>query len=477
MKLNSRNERLVKNVILFAIGNIGSKLLQVILVPLYTRVMTSAEYGTVDIMQAMVSLIMPIFSFTIYEAVFRYAMEQDYDKKAVFSTGVVMSVLGTVILCLGGTVASCFIDKTFVWLVVANSAVGFFRSLLSQYARAVDKTVLFTVDSVLLTVFVLILNLIFIVKLGWGINGYMLGYILANLLSCIFLYAFLGKFRKFSFKSVTKPLTAEMMKFSLPLIPNAVCWWVSSFIDRIIITTAINEAANGIYAAGHKIPSLLTVIVTIFFQAWQMSANQEFKKNDIADFYTQIHDQIFSVITLVSSFLILFCKPITSVFLGKEYYSAWQVMPFLLVAISFFSFAQFLGSIYSANKKTTMALVTNLVGVVVSLTVNILLVAILKIGIVGSAIATVCSYFVLWVIRIKSTGKIVPINYQKTKMIVAVSVLLAQAVMATILINDLVTTIFSAVAFITLVFVFTKDIIGLIRFALGFANKILKRGA
>ena len=475
--MSTRNERLIKNVILFAIGNIGSKLLQVILVPLYTRVMTSAEYGTVDIMQAIVSLLMPIFSFTIYEAVFRYAMDNDYDKKAVYSTGIVMSLVGTAILCAGGGIASFFIDQTFVWLVVANSAVGFFRSLLSQYSRAVDKTVLFTVDSVLLTVFVLILNVIFIVILGWGINGYMLGYILANLLSCIILLIFLGKYRKFDLKSVTKPLTKEMMKFSLPLIPNGVCWWVSSFIDRIIITTAIGEAANGIYAAGHKIPSLLTVIVTIFFQAWQMSANQEFKKKDISDFYTQIHNQIFSVIILVSSFLIIFCKPITSVFLGKDYFSAWQVMPFLLVAISFFSFAQFLGSIYSANKKTTMALVTNLIGVVVSLTVNILLVVVFKIGIIGSAIATVCSYFVLWVVRIYSTGKIVPIYYQKTKMTVAVCVLLAQSIIVTLSLNNVLSYIVSSCSFIVLVFIFRYDIIGLIRFALGFVKKIVKRGA
>ena len=83
-QLNSRNEKLIKNVILFAIGNIGSKLLQIFLVPLYTRVMTTSEYGTVDVMQAIVSLLMPIFSFTIYEAVFRYAMEKDYDKKSVY---------------------------------------------------------------------------------------------------------------------------------------------------------------------------------------------------------------------------------------------------------------------------------------------------------------------------------------------------------------------------------------------------------
>ena len=150
-------------------------------------------------------------------------------------------------------------------------------------------------------------------------------------------------------------------------------------------------------------------------------------------------------------------------------------MPFLLVAISFFSFAQFLGSIYSANKKTTMALVTNLVGVFVSLTANILLVVVFKIGILGSAIATVCSYFVLWIIRIKNTGRIVPIKYQRIKMIIAVLVLLIQAVIATLSTSNLVSTIFSSIAFISLLLIFIKDIIGLVKFGLVFINKILKR--
>lgn len=475
--MNSRNEKLVKNVILFAVGNVGSKLLQVILVPLYTRVMTSAEFGTVDIMQAIVSLLIPIFSFSIYEAVFRYAMEKDYDKKAVYSTGIIMSIAGALILCIGGAGASFFIDPIFVWLVVANSVTGFFRSLLSQYARAVEKTVLFTIDSVLLTVFVLVLNIFFIVKLHWGITGYMLGYIIANLLSCIILYVCLGSYRKFSLKSVTKKTTGELLKFSLPLIPNAVCWWLSSFIDRIIITAVEGEAANGIYAAGHKLPSMITVIVTIFFQAWQMSANQEFKKNDISDFYKEIHDQIFSVIMMVSSFLIMFCKPITSVFLGEEYYSAWQVMPFLLVAISFFSFAQFLGSIYSANKKTTMALITNVIGVVVSLVINILLVVVFRIGIIGSSIATVCSYLVLWTVRMKDTNKIVPIKYNKKKIIAATAIVIMQAIMVTLWIDTITTYVISAVAFVSLVVIFFRDIIGLIKFALGCVTKILKRGA
>ena len=124
-----------------------------------------------------------------------------------------------------------------------------------------------------------------------------------------------------------------------------------------------------------------------------------------------------------------------------------------------------------------MALVTNLVGVFVSLTANILLVVVFKIGILGSAIATVCSYFVLWIIRIKNTGRIVPIKYQRIKMIIAVLVLLIQAVIATLSTSNLVSTIFSSIAFISLLLIFIKDIIGLVKFGLVFINKILKRGA
>ncbi len=473
--MSSRNENLIKNVLLFAIGNIGSKLLQIILVPIYTRVMSSAEYGTVDIMQSIVSLLLPIFSFTIYEAVFRYAMEKDYNKQAVFSTGVVVCGVGGILLVMCGLVTSQFIEPIFVWLVVFNTFFGFVRSMLSQYSKAVDKTVLYTVDSILITVCVLILNLIFIIQFKWGVNGYMLGYILANLISCVFLYICLGKFRKISFKSISKPIIKEMIRFSIPLIPNGVCWWISSFIDRLIVTGVEGEAANGLYAAGHKIPSLLTVIVTIFFQAWQMSANQEFKKNDIADFYREIHDQIFSVITLVSSFLILFCKPITSVFLGEEYFDAWQVMPLLLVSTSFFSYAQFLGSIYTANKKTGMALITNLIGVCISLTVNTLLVAVLKIGIIGSAIASVCTYLVLWYSRIVTTNRIVPIKYNKNKMIITTVILVIQATTVTFSIHEAITYVISGVSFVALLTIFRKDVINLIKFGFGFVTGFLKR--
>ena len=474
--MSSRNENLAKNTLLFAIGNLGSKLLQVILVPYYTRCMTDAQFGTADLLTSIVTLLMPIFSLTIYEAVFRYAMEKDYDKQAVFSSGIVVSVIGAAVLCLGAGVVSLIHPVEYIWLVVAYSVAGFMRSLFSQFTRAVDKTFLFTIDNVLLTFFVFVFNITFLSGLKLGVTGYMLGYTLANVVSCVFLFIFLGKqYRRFSTKNITSKLMKEMLMFAIPLIPNSICWWISSFIDRLVITSVEGEAANGIYAAAHKIPSLLTMVVTIFFQAWQISANQEFEKKDITDFYTEIHSFLFSTVTLISSVLILLCKPITSVFLGKDFYSAWELIPLMLFGMTCFSFAMFLGSIYSANKKTTMALVTNLVAVVISLSVNILLVAYFKTGVIGSAIALCCSYLAFWIARVFDTARIVKIHYPTVKVIFVMVMLLADALIYTFVENAVIVYPFAVCTTAIIAVLFWKDYISLVKFGLSLIKKFVKR--
>lgn len=148
-------------------------------------------------------------------------------------------------------------------------------------------------------------------------------------------------------------------------------------------------------------------------------------------------------------------------------------MPFLLIGTSFFSFAQFLGSIYTANKKTTMALVTNAIGVGVNLAVNTLLVVIFKVGIVGCAITTVCSYLVLWIVRIITTQKIVPIKYNITKTVLSVVLLIIQGIVMTVSLDTVITYIVCAVISAGLLVIFCKDFIVLIKFGLSLIKKFI----
>lgn len=469
----NREENLAKNTLLFALGNFGSKLLQIILVPFYTRVMTDTQYGTVDLLQAIVSLLIPVASLAIYESVFRYAMEQDKDKNAVLSVGMAVTAIGTLVMCLCGGILSAWLPAGYVWLVIANTAANSLRTLMSQYTKAIGRTGLFSLDNVLMTAVVLVLNITFIAGFRWGITGYMLGYTLANLFSTVFLAMRLGNLSRLRFQSIQKGLIKEMMLFALPLIPNGICWWISSFMDRVMIVSMVGTAANGLYAAAHKIPSLLSVVVTIFFQAWQVSANEEFNKKDIAQFYGKIFHQISACVFILSSLLILFSRLINSIFLGADYQSAWLYMPPLVLSMTFFSFAQFLGSIYSANKKTKMAFVTNFIGVVVNVSLNTLLIPL--VGTMGAAIATAFSYLVLWVVRILDTRKIVPICYQTGRLVISSAIVILQTVLVCADVDILVTYGICAAGTLLLVVLHWSALIAMAKFFLQFAGKLFRR--
>ena len=470
----NREDNLAKNTLLFALGNFGSKLLQIILVPFYTRFMTDAQYGTVDLLQAVVSLLVPIASLTIYESVFRYAMEKEYDKTAVLSVGMVVTTLSAVVLCLGGGVASFIAPAAFVWLVVANTVTNALRTLVSQYTRAIGRSGLFALDNVLMTGLVLVLNILFIAVFGMGITGYMLGYTLANMLSAVFLMLCLRDKCRIDLKRVRKNLVGEMLVFSLPLIPNTICWWVSSFLDRVMIVSMVSTGANGLYAAAHKIPSLLSVVMTIFFQAWQVSANEEFKKRDIAQFYAKIFDQMSACIFVLGSVLIVLSRPINTVFLGADYYDAWQYMPPLVLSTVFFSFAQFLGSIYTANKKTKMAFVTNSIAVVVSVTLNAVLIPLM--GVIGACVANATSYLVLWLVRVLDTKKIVPITYRVGHVAAASILLTLQMVLVCMDVSPVLTYVAGAAGTVALVALYWNNLIATAKFALHFAGKIMHIG-
>ncbi len=403
-----REKKLASNLLLFAVGNIGSKLLQFLLVPFYTAVLNPDQYGITDILQTGSSLIIPIFSLTIAESVFRYGMEKSEDKKAVFSIGINVVTVGSVLIIILGVVTQPFwpvVDSFMIWLMLFYSIANMYRNITSQFLRAIGKVKLFTIDNVIQTLSILILNILLLVQFQMGVSGYMLGYILGNLISFVF-GLFAGSLWKFfSLSQMSKKMFFEMLRFSIPLIPNTICWWISSSTDRLMIIAWIGTAANGLYSVAHKIPSVLSVVVNIFVQAWQISANEEFGQKGSSEFYSEIFE-VLSAFCFVGASLMILCSRIEiRLITNSEYYDAWPIMSALIMGMTFFSFAQFLGTIYTANKKTAMAFITNLIAAVVNVVLNIFMIG--RYGAVGAAIATSISYFVLWITRIITTDKII----------------------------------------------------------------------
>lgn len=394
----NKYKSLAKNTAIFAVGTFGSKILSFIMVFFYSRAMQTDEFGLLDIIINSASLMLPVAMLGIQNAIIRFGLDTDYKKSDVFSSGIISVAIGFGILLLLSPLIWLIPDlRQYMLLMYAYVLMSALRHICSYFVRAIDRTKLFAADGIFSTFMTSLLTIIFLIPLKMGIVGYLLAIILADLSSVIFL-TITGKLLPFiKFRGLDKHLTGKMIKFSLPLIPTSLLWWVVNVSDRYFVKYMIGDAANGLYAAAYKIPTVLTLVSAIFLDAWQISAVVENKSRSRNAFYTDIYRCFQSGIFVVGSVLILFAKLFTKILLAPSYYDSWQYIPVLIFATVFSCFVVFLGNIYLAEKRSIATLVTTLIGAVLNIILNGILIK--PMGAQGAATATLISYFVVFLIR------------------------------------------------------------------------------
>jgi len=418
-------QKLFNNSLIFAAGNLGVKLVSIFLLPLYTFYLTPDEFGMVDLITITVSLVIPICTLSIINSILRFVMDKKYDKQSVLINSLFVSIIGFTIIVLAYPIVSLILPfKEYILYFYLFLFVQFINTLFAQFIRANGLIKLFAINGILTAFLLLLGNMIFLIGFQMSILGYFLSFILAYLISSIFIVIYGNIYKDINIKKMNLPLLKEMLIFSLPLIPNTLMWWIMGVSDRYLITYYLGLSATGLYAVAVKIPSILNIVNTIFFQAWQMSAIEEADSKEKSLFYTKVFN-IFSVLMLTAtSFIILILKPIMSVLVADSFFESWKYVPFLLLGVVFSSFSGFLGTNYIAAKKTSGVLKTSLVGGVINILLNVLLIPI--IGINGAAIATMISFFLVWILRIRDTKVFVDIQINKLKLILTLIIIYIQ---------------------------------------------------
>lgn len=393
----SKYKKLLNNTLYFFVGNMGSKLLIFFLVPYYTYVLSTAEYGTADLITTTASLIIPVVTLSITEAVFRFSMDEKADYKALFSNGLL-------IVCIGGVISfvatKTLSDKNIAggvqnlcWILIVAESL---YNLAAQFIRGIGKTRLYAVGGFIQTLILVILNIAFLLKLKLGISGYILAMVISY--ACVFqVYVIAGKIYRYVGRW-NWPLLRKMLRYSLPMIPNGLSWWAMSYADKYVILVFLGAAANGVYLVAQKIPTILTMFTTIFHQAWQISAVEEGSNEGKSDFSMSVYDNLQAVMFICTSLIIAMVKLLYAVWVSNDYFEAWETTPMLLLATVFSCLSQFLTVNYMVDKKTMGSLKVTLVGCAVNITLNMLLIP--HFGITAAATATFVGYLSTYVVTI-----------------------------------------------------------------------------
>ena len=247
--------------------------------------------------------------------------------------------------------------------------------------------------------------------LTMGITGYVLSVALADLACTLFLVVRERLWRQLMLRPGWAA-AREMLAYSIPMIPTTVFWWITSVSDRYMVTAYLGVDANGIYAVSYKMPTILSLVSSIFMEAWQFSAVSEAQgsRREHIRFFSKVWCSFQSVMFLAGACIIAFAVPEIHVLTTEQYYGAWLYVPVLGMAMVFSAFVSYLGSVYMVEKRSKRTFFTSMIGAVLNIALNFLLIP-SKLGVQGAAIATCASYFVVFVIRAVDARKFIPFRF------------------------------------------------------------------
>ena len=246
----NKYQKLLNNTLIFAIGTFGSKLLSFILVRLYTGCMTTAQYGTADLLYQAANVIYPIVTLSMADALIRFGIDKAYDNKKIYTIALTTTAGGLAVLLLfTPLINSLEAFRGYSLLLFVYCFFSSFKQLAASFVRARGLVKLFAIDGIFSTLIIVVSNLILLLKFDLGVTGYVCSIIISDALSLLGLVIISELYKFFDIKSLDKSLFKEIVKYSLPLVPTYILWWITSASDRYFVIAMVSSAENGIYSA------------------------------------------------------------------------------------------------------------------------------------------------------------------------------------------------------------------------------------
>ena len=429
-KKPSRYLSLIKDTGIFAIGTLGSKLVLFFLVPLYTNILNEEQYGTAELVITIGQLVMPFISICIYEGMFRFGLSGEEKRERAFLNASIIFVIGSVAMVAITPLFSFYHSvSVWKWYLCGYVVASFASSNTLNYLKVKDRNKLYSILNILHALLLVACNVIFLIVIKTGIEGYLLSTIISTVITVVLAFLFGGMISDLHNATYDSELMKEMILYSIPLILNSVSWWVIHSSDKIMVEWILDASLLGLYTAASKIPSLMNVAITIFSQAWRLSSIKEYDSSNDTQFYSNVfkyyYEMIFGVCILITAITKIFMK----FYVGNSFFEAWRFVPLLLLSAAFNAFSSFSGSMFEALKKSKTVMSTTLIAGIINIILNFILIPL--IGIYGAVLGTLGAYIVIAILRMRGVYKHIKIDYSLKKFIPLVLITVIQTVLVT----------------------------------------------
>ncbi len=440
----SEKSRLFKNALIIAMGSFGAKAVSFLLLPLYTSILTTVEYGTYDYILAISFFLTPIFTLSINEGMFRFIIDSGFDgsgfKKIISHTFLI--VLGGCVLLVAIMVPlNLIIGIDYVFYLVLYVIMTSLYSFTNNILRGLGEMKYYSINSAIKTLAQLLLNILAVAVFRTGVEGLFISMCFSEGLG--FLVVFISKklWKQISFKNISRSFMKELLVYSLPLVPNALSSRILSLSGRLVISAFMGAAANGIYAIAYKFPSIIETVYHYFYNAWSESASRIIAKgkDEAEKYYNSLYKIIDNAIFSVILFTIATMPIIFRILIRGDYIEGYIYVPILLVSIYFNCIGKYYAGIFTAYKNTSMIAKSTVIGAAVNLAINFTLIHF--IGLYAAAIASLVADALIVIIRKRYLDKDCRIEIDKKQ--IAIRTVLVIVLMLLYRYDDLVLMLIS----------------------------------
>ncbi|MBR1736770.1 MAG: oligosaccharide flippase family protein, partial [Firmicutes bacterium] len=363
-------KRLLKKTGLYFIGNISSKILTFILVPIYALYIKSEDLGYYDYTQTVMNIAVPVFFVAIWESVLKFVLQEDdrEKKEKVLATSALFTIVMCIVTALVAIIYNLISSEPFthihyVVLMILSYAVMF---IWQYYARSLEENKIYVLTGMLGTTVNFLANIIMIFVFHLSIDSLFVSYILGNLSIAVILESKLGILKRINSKNLDIKVLKEMLLFSAPLVLNLISTWLLSGFGRMIINDRFGNYHNGLYAFANRFAIVITMLGSVINMAIIEEALISAKKEGIGKGFINTIETLFrlfqSMIIAAAPLITIFYFVIKLIKKDTDFYDSVSYFPGLLLYSFFMIMTTSFGTVFQVINKTKYQFITTAIG-------------------------------------------------------------------------------------------------------------------
>ncbi len=468
----SRGSKFVNDIGIYAIGNLGSKLVTFLLMPFYTYFISPDEYGYYDICFMVITFLMPFIMLQFKDSVFRFLVDagDDKERKQISSIACRLMCRSSLVFIIIGVLVGFFMPIKYAMLVILLAISMSFYDVAIQVVRGLGHTKTFVSTGIIASFLICLSGILFVMILDMGVPGIFYSNILARILAILYMEIRLHVFGKYiSFRLVLdKNKIKSLLKYSLPLIPATLLMWVISSSNRFVIQASLGLEENGLFSVINKFVAILETFVYIFYQAWQETALRQYSSYDRDKFFSGIFNGFAYVVAALVIVISFGLKLNYGWLVDDAYYASVKYLFLIFVAKGLNAFCMFYELGYQCTKKTAKVLPGLMMAAGVNVALNFALVD--PFGIYGIIVSMIVAYAILLLYRVYDTRKMFHVSFNKNSAL-SVALLVISCFIFQIVDNLYLSGIYLLIVTVLLVFIVPESLKKLILEKIGIAKK------